>query len=185
MSVREVAASNSPVVEVIVQDRAGLGAGGGILHGEAPDGDSPGRARDPTPPRRHLDVMSSRIIREHYMPVSVHGELTAAGVGGYLKKEWFPIEEDLLRPFAAAGVHFALAICGDFIDRELYLPEEWALDKERRERAGVPEEVGMPTKSELVKEMLGRALEAGVKAGWVGSRLRLRRQQATGDVPRR
>jgi hypothetical protein len=129
--------------------------------------------------------MSSRIIREHYMPVSVHGELTAAGVGGYLKKEWFPIEEDLLRPFAAAGVHFALAICGDFIDRELYLPEEWALDKERRERAGVPEEVGMPTKSELVKEMLGRALEAGVKAGWVGSRLRLRRQQATGDVPRR
>jgi SRSO17 transposase len=54
-----------------------------------------------------------------------------------------------------------------FIDRELYLPEEWALDKERRGRAGVPEEVGMRTKPELAKVMLGRALEAGVKAAWV------------------
>jgi SRSO17 transposase len=51
-----------------------------------------------------------------------------------------------------------------FIDRELYLPEEWAEDKERRERAGVPEEVGMRTKPELAKVMLGRALDAGVKA---------------------
>ena len=55
-----------------------------------------------------------------------------------------------------------------FIDRELYLPEEWALDKERRQRAGVPEEVGMRTKPELAKEMLGRALvDRGVKASWV------------------
>jgi SRSO17 transposase len=54
-----------------------------------------------------------------------------------------------------------------FIDRQLYLPEEWAQDEERRQRAGVPEEVGMRTKPELAKEMLGRALDAGVKAGWV------------------
>jgi len=54
-----------------------------------------------------------------------------------------------------------------FIDRELYLPEEWVEDKERRERAGVPDEVGMRTKPELAKEMLKRALDAGVKAGWV------------------
>jgi len=54
-----------------------------------------------------------------------------------------------------------------FIDRELYLPEEWALDGERRERAGVPEQIGIRTKPELAKEMLGRALDAGVKAGWV------------------
>jgi SRSO17 transposase len=54
-----------------------------------------------------------------------------------------------------------------FIDRELYLPEEWAKDEDRRERAGVPEEIGMRTKPELAKEMLLRALEAGVKASWV------------------
>jgi SRSO17 transposase len=55
-----------------------------------------------------------------------------------------------------------------FIDRELYLPEEWAEDKERRQRVGVPDEVGMRTKPELAKEMLRRALvEGDVKAGWV------------------
>jgi SRSO17 transposase len=54
-----------------------------------------------------------------------------------------------------------------FIDRELYLPEEWARDQERRQRTAVPQEIGMRTKSELAKEMLGRALEAGVKAAWV------------------
>ena len=54
-----------------------------------------------------------------------------------------------------------------FIDRELYLPEEWVLDKERRKRVGVPEEIEMRTKPELAREMLGRALEAGVEAAWV------------------
>jgi len=54
-----------------------------------------------------------------------------------------------------------------FIDRELYLPEEWAQDEERGKRAGVPEEIGMRTKPLLAKEMLGRALAAGVKAAWV------------------
>jgi SRSO17 transposase len=66
-------------------------------------------------------------------------------------------------------VFLAYASCRGqaFIDRELYLPEEWAQDEERRGRAGVPQEVGMRTKPELAKEMLGRALEAEVKAAWV------------------
>jgi SRSO17 transposase len=56
-----------------------------------------------------------------------------------------------------------------FIDRELYLPEEWAGDEERRKQAGVPEEIGMRTKPLLAKEMLERALDAGVAelAAWV------------------
>jgi SRSO17 transposase len=54
-----------------------------------------------------------------------------------------------------------------FIDRELYLPEEWAEDKERRERAGVPEEIGFVTKPKLARGMLQRAFGAGVEAAWV------------------
>src|SRR5215218_3068247 len=67
-----------------------------------------------------------------------------------------------------------------FIDRELYLPEEWTEDKERREQAGVPEQIGMRTKPQLAREMLKRAFDAGVCAGWVtgdtiyGSARRLR-----------
>ncbi len=53
-----------------------------------------------------------------------------------------------------------------FIDRELYLPEEWAEDRERRELVGVPEEIEMRTKPELAREMLGRALEPGSSRLW-------------------
>lgn len=55
-----------------------------------------------------------------------------------------------------------------FVDRELYLPrEEWAEDAERRAEAGVPEEVSFATKGKLAREMLRRALEAGIPARWV------------------
>lgn len=54
-----------------------------------------------------------------------------------------------------------------FIDRELYLPKEWCHDPERRQEAGVPEEVAFATKPQLAKRMLARARQAGVPAAWV------------------
>jgi len=54
-----------------------------------------------------------------------------------------------------------------FLDRALYLPEEWAEDKVRRREAGVPEEVAFATKGELARRMLGRAFEANAPAAWV------------------
>jgi SRSO17 transposase len=54
-----------------------------------------------------------------------------------------------------------------FLDRELYLPREWTSDTERRQEAGVPEDVALTTKPQLAKRMLERALDAGVPAAWV------------------
>ncbi len=54
-----------------------------------------------------------------------------------------------------------------FLDRELYLPEEWAQDAERREEAGVPASVTFATKPQIARQMLKRTLDAGVPAGWV------------------
>jgi len=54
-----------------------------------------------------------------------------------------------------------------FIDRALYLPEEWAKDPGRRAQAGVPREVVFESKIELAEDMLGRAFEAEVPARWV------------------
>src|SRR3989475_11782390 len=54
-----------------------------------------------------------------------------------------------------------------FIDRALYLPEEWTQDRVRCREAGVPESVNFATKGELAQHMLGRALAAGVRAEWV------------------
>ena len=53
------------------------------------------------------------------------------------------------------------------LDRELYLPQVWAEDRERRREAGVPEYVGFRTKPQLAQMMLERAVESGIPFGWV------------------
>src|SRR5262245_19524168 len=53
------------------------------------------------------------------------------------------------------------------LDRALYLPKEWAEDADRRRAAGVPESVRFATKLALAKQMVGRAVDAGVPAKWV------------------
>ncbi|MBA3532378.1 MAG: IS701 family transposase [Ardenticatenales bacterium] len=54
-----------------------------------------------------------------------------------------------------------------FVDRELYLPKEWAADKERREEAGVPPEIAFATKTQLARRMIERTLQAGLSVAWV------------------
>jgi len=53
------------------------------------------------------------------------------------------------------------------LDRALYLPKEWATDRPRRERAGVPPAVGFATKISLARQMVERAVATGVPAAWV------------------
>jgi SRSO17 transposase len=67
------------------------------------------------------------------------------------------------------GVVLAYASCHGrtFLDRELYLPQEWAEDAVRREDAGVPIDTTFQTKPQLARQMLGRALDARVPAAWV------------------
>jgi SRSO17 transposase len=54
-----------------------------------------------------------------------------------------------------------------FLDRALYLPEEWTRDTARCRAAGVPPAVGFATKPQLARQMLARAFAAGVPAAWV------------------
>jgi SRSO17 transposase len=53
------------------------------------------------------------------------------------------------------------------IDRELYLPEKWAVDRDRCRAAGIGDDVGFATKPELAQKMIGRAVTAGVPFSWV------------------
>jgi SRSO17 transposase len=54
-----------------------------------------------------------------------------------------------------------------FLDRRLYLPEDWCNDPERRVQAKVPEEVVFQTKPEQALSMLQDAWQRGVPMRWV------------------
>ena len=54
-----------------------------------------------------------------------------------------------------------------FLDRELYLPQEWAEDIVRRLEAGSPDDVPLQTKPELAQQRLKRARSADIPAAWV------------------
>jgi SRSO17 transposase len=66
------------------------------------------------------------------------------------------------------------------VDRELYLPKEWATDEVRRAEAHIPPSVTFQTKPALARHMLERARAGGMRFNWVtgdsiyGSDLRLR-----------
>jgi SRSO17 transposase len=53
------------------------------------------------------------------------------------------------------------------LDRELYLPQEWTEDPERCRQAGIPVDCRFATKPQLARQMLARALAAGVPTQWV------------------
>ena len=53
------------------------------------------------------------------------------------------------------------------IGRALYLPADWAADEERRELAGVPDEVVFATKPQLAGTLLQQAHDRGTRAGFI------------------
>ena len=84
---------------------------------------------------------------------------------------------------------YAAAVGRTFIDRELYLPRAWTEDRARCAEAGIGPQVEFRTKPELACQMVLRALDAGVPAGWVagdevyGQHPGLRRALEERDMP--
>ncbi len=56
-----------------------------------------------------------------------------------------------------------------FIDRKLYLPQEWINSPSRRAAAHVPDDIRFATKPQIAAEMIERALGAGVPFDWVAT----------------
>lgn len=73
--------------------------------------------------------------------------------------------------YTAKGAHV-------FLDRRLYLPEEWVWNRQRRAEARVPQEVRFETKPEQAIAMLMHAWEQGVPMRWVTG------DEVYGDSPR-
>lgn len=54
-----------------------------------------------------------------------------------------------------------------FLDRELYLPQDWCEDAERRTEAKIPPEIQFATKPQLAQKMLARSWAEGIAMQWV------------------
>jgi SRSO17 transposase len=53
------------------------------------------------------------------------------------------------------------------IDRRLYLPQAWTEDRPRCREAAVPERITFATKTEIARDLIAAALDAGVPCAWV------------------
>ncbi|WP_249688723.1 IS701 family transposase [Microvirga sp. 3-52] len=56
-----------------------------------------------------------------------------------------------------------------FIDRQLYLPQDWTNKPERRTAAHVPDNLHFVTKPQIAAQMIERAIAAGVPFDWVAT----------------
>ena len=125
------------------------------------------RFRRPEPRRRVLDYLRgllSPVERKNGWQLAERaGDSTPYGVQRQYSGTAGRVENCQVGVFLA----YASAKGRTLLDRELYLPQVWSEDWERRREAGVPEDVEFQTKPQLARRMLERALESGVPFGWV------------------
>lgn len=77
------------------------------------------------------------------------------------------LTDDVLNLQVMVMLSYATAAGHAFIDRRLYLSEEWTVDRDRGREAGIPDEVTFAAKPELAIAMLTQAQKAGVPFTWM------------------
>ena len=82
----------------------------------------------------------------------------SVGVGRQYSGTAGRIENSQVGVFACYASRFGHAL----IDRQLYLPKDWAADKARRQKAHVPDEIAFATKPAMARDMIARTLDAGL-----------------------
>lgn len=87
----------------------------------------------------------------------------SVGVGRQYSGTAGRIENSQVGVFACYASRFGHAL----IDRQLYLPKDWAADKARRQKAYVPDEIAFATKPAMARDMIARTLDAGLPCAWV------------------
>jgi SRSO17 transposase len=72
-----------------------------------------------------------------------------------------------------------------FLDRELYLPQGWVEDHDRRRRAGVPQDAAFHTKPQLARRMLARYVLAVARSHmvWGDDFVQRRVEALVSDLP--
>ncbi len=87
----------------------------------------------------------------------------SVGVGRQYSGTAGRIENSQVGVFLGYASRFGQAL----IDRQLYLPRDWAENAARRKSACVPDAVTFATKPKIARDMIATALDAGVPCAWV------------------
>lgn len=87
----------------------------------------------------------------------------SVGVGRQYSGTAGRIENCQIGVFAAYASRWGHAL----VDRQLYLPKDWAGDAARRTKASVPDDIGFVTKPAMAREMVARTLDSGLPCAWV------------------
>jgi len=87
----------------------------------------------------------------------------SVGVGRQYSGTAGRIENSQVGVFACYASRFGHAL----IDRQLYLPKDWAADEVRRQKAHVPDEIVFATKPAMARDIIARTLDAGLPCAWV------------------
>lgn len=128
--------------------------------------------------RAHWEADAARDILQQYS-IEVFGEAEGIGVvdeTGFIKKGKH--SAGVKRQYSGTAGKIENCQIGTFLsyvsskghvflDRRLYLPEEWCDDGERRARAKIPKDVVFQTKPEQAVAMLEHAWQQGVPMRWV------------------
>jgi SRSO17 transposase len=88
---------------------------------------------------------------------------TSAGVSRQYTGTSGKIDNCQIGVFAAYATGRGRAL----VDRELYLPKSWTMDRERCRAAKIPDEREFATKGELARDIVRRCVAAGLPASWV------------------
>jgi SRSO17 transposase len=124
----------------------------------------------------HADTARDRLLK---FTIEVFGDADAIGVvdeTGFIKqghrsvgvkRQYSGTAGKIENCQMATLLSYATAKGHVFLDRRLYLPEEWCDDAERRKQAKVPADVVFQTKPEQAMAMLAQAWQAGVPMRWV------------------
>ena len=153
------------------------------------------------PEDRLRDRLQQLVQDDHSGPHSVgiidetsyvkKGEMTPG-----VKRQWCGAVGKQENCMVTVHLGYARADFHCLLDGELYLPEDWANDSERREKAGIPEEMSYRPKWQIALELYDRAVANGLHFDWMtfdewyGGKpeflrsLSAREQRFVGEVPR-
>lgn len=123
---------------------------------------------------RMLDTLEQIVARDHQHPCSIGifdetGHTKKGDKTPGVQRQW--CGRTGKRDNCVVTVHLNYT-AGDFhclLDGELYLPESWATDRDRRKRAGIPEDMIYQPKWQIALKLWERAVANGIRFEWVSA----------------